>query len=114
AAVLILHLCPARDSWPNRMAQAVVRNLVFEGSYKLGALGPRPHETHFASKNVNQLRQLIDAEFSNPLSCPSYSIIPARSPLRALFLCIVVHGAELQHSERLAAISGALLPKQNR
>src|SRR6202034_115301 len=51
-AVLILHLCPARNAWPHHVAHSVVRNLPAEPLDKFRSLRARSNEMHVALQHA--------------------------------------------------------------
>jgi len=73
---------------------------------------PWADETHLTAEDIDQLGQLVDRGDPQPAA-------ERREPLgigeqRAAGVTGVGHGAELQQPERPIAVTGTLLPKENR
>src|SRR5689334_22815502 len=62
--VAITDLCPSRDSRPHRVAQVVIGNFVSKFLYEDRPLRTWSHQTHFPLPHVDQLRKLIESQFS--------------------------------------------------
>src|SRR5580765_6259563 len=85
---------------------------------------PRPNQTHFSAKHVQQLRQFIQTEFSQDLTDLRNARIIGHleyrprhfihcSQLMLKLLSIGNHRAELEYRKRLAVQPGASLSKQD-
>src|SRR3984893_17882025 len=102
-ATKTVHLSPAGDAGFHRMANVVMRDLVFKIANQLRAFRARADQAHFALKHIPELRGLIDVplphKFAN--SQPAWVVFfrPADFPV---FFRVKPHTANLQHVESLA------------
>src|SRR6185437_9947245 len=85
-AVWKVNLSPTANSWLDGVTFAIKSNLLFEMVHKIRPLRSRAYEAHVPFKYIDQLRQLIDTNFSNPSADPGHSWIVFRRPLRISIL----------------------------
>jgi hypothetical protein len=63
-----IDLCPASNPWPYEFADEVLSHHPHEHFLVLGQMRPRTDDAHIAFEHIDELRKLIDAEFSQPSS----------------------------------------------
>jgi hypothetical protein len=89
-----------REPWAARPAKVELGSAPAESGDVVGGERPRPDGAHVAAKNVEELRQLIEACGAEQPSHP-------RDPAGA-------HRSELQDVKRSALVPEAFLPKDHR
>src|SRR5690606_15222922 len=95
------------------MSPRVKRQLLLKCLSKSYLFRTRTNETHFAFKDVPELRNLVKAKSPNKSSNTGDAWIGGRHELWAVFLCVNLHRPELHHFERPSALAHSLLPIQN-
>src|SRR6516162_3739268 len=102
-AIGIIDLRPASNSRPHPMAFGIVWNGLGQLSYEEGPLRAGPDETHIPAQYVQDLRQLVNPEFSNNRPHPDDARIAFRGPVRtSVRLGIHPHAAELHDGKNEA------------
>ena len=74
---------------------------------------PRPDEGHFAAQYVDELRQFIDASFTQQAPNPGSPRIVSRSLLNVVAVFRDCHGAELEHDDLALIAAMSTLPKEH-
>ena len=111
----VVDLRPAGDPRLDFMAEHVFRDLLPEIQDKGRPFGTRSDQAHLAHENVDELGDLVDAEFSEELSEPCDArIIAFRHDRSRLFFSIADHGPELVDDEAAAVQPDALLVVEDR
>ncbi len=73
----------------------------------------RPHDRHRAFENIEQLRQLVDAQSTNDPADPGHARVVSRGLLRGMGVRLLdIHRAEFAQQEQSPIESGALLIKR--
>src|SRR5277367_745408 len=94
-AVLVLHLCPTRNSWRHGMANPVIRNLPAQPLHELRPLRPWSNEIHVPFQHAPQLGDFVQSRDAQDLAHPRNSRIVIRCPRRAsIRLRVLAHGAK--------------------
>src|SRR5262249_34693271 len=103
-------LRPARDAGLHAMTDAVVRDLLQQTVDEHRPFRARADEAHIAFQHIEELRDLVDPRAADEAADACDAAIVALGPAGdAVFLGIRAHAAELQHHERVAAGTDALL-----
>src|SRR5215831_7223280 len=113
AATQIVHLRPSGDACLDHVLLHVPGDLLSEAGHEFRPFRPWSHQRHLAGEDVEQLRELVDTEASQPCSEACGSAVAAMRPHRpAALLCVHPHRAELEHGKRAAVPGDALLQIQ--
>src|SRR6185437_1709467 len=113
-AIGIIDLRPAGDARLYRMTLAMEGDRLGELVDEERTLWPRPDEAHIAAQHVEELRQLVDTEFTDDVADAGDAGIAIRGPADPVALGIVAHGAKFQNVEALTAETDALLAIERR
>src|ERR1019366_8392540 len=114
-AVLVVDLRPAGDAGPHAVALPVVGNLLVEGFDELGALRAGAHDGHLALQDVEELRQLVEADGADDAADGGDARIVLLGPYRAgADLGIDTHGTKLIHGEQRVVEANASLAVEHR
>ena len=113
-AAQAIDLRPARDARLHVLPDLVVLDQPRVVHIMGHGMGPRSDKRHLAPDDVEQLRQLIDAEATKPVPYPCHpAVIGLGLPdLRAILGHR--HGAELEDRKRHAAMAAPVLAKEYR
>ena len=111
--VLAVDLGVAGEAGLGLKAKTEFREFFFIFLEDLGALRAGADNGHIAAKDVDELRDLVDAEAANtaPDGGDAF-VIAAGEPRHAVLFGVFVHAAEFQQFEGLAFFCQALLPEQ--
>src|SRR4029077_16687581 len=105
-----VHLGPAGNADFQEVARVVIADGLHESLYQERAFRPRANNAHVAPKNIEKLRQLVDANAPKDLAKSSAPGVALYGPLRvAGRYRSYVHGSEFVHPEYLAVQTDALL-----
>src|ERR1700735_2131488 len=97
------------------MPIVISRYIIQKFLHEVRALGPRAYNAHVAFENIDKLRQLIQACLSQKRTHSGSSRIILGGPVGIAFRALAdFHGPELQHMEKLAVKSYAILRKKHR
>src|SRR5690606_34333414 len=103
------------DARYHPMTLVIKRDFFRQLLHKHRPLGTRPNESHIAFQHIENLRQLINPDFSNKRSNASHAGVVLLSPDRlASLFCINAHAAELNDIKALAIEADSLLLIENR
>src|SRR4029079_10407627 len=112
--VAVLHLRPAGQSWLDRLALFIERNLLGELVDEKRPFRPRPDETHIAAQDVPQLRKLVETCLTDETADACHpTVLRACPDGRALF-GILAHRAKLVQGEEPSVFSNAFLAVEDR
>src|SRR5437016_14097960 len=100
---------PRLDHVPELVARDVAAELVDEHR----TLGPGPDQAHVTGKDVEELRQLVDAGAAQQRTERRRAGVPGLGEAWTVLFRAVPHGAELEQPERLANEGGGHLPGQD-
>src|SRR5205085_4283894 len=89
-------------------------NLFFKPRDEDGAFGSRPDEAHIAANDVDELRQLVNAQLAYEATDARDARIILTRPDRAVLFGVGAHRAKLDHPENVVVQSEALLCVENR
>src|SRR5712692_1061757 len=93
-AVLVLYLRPSGDTGPHRVALTKDREFLLQQRTKMRLLGARADQAHVATKNVEKLRNFIQAILADETPHPRHPLVAFFSPTGPFSLRIVAHGTE--------------------
>src|SRR5687768_9976771 len=96
------------------MALLVVRYLLRQLGHEMGTLGTRADKTHFATKDIPELRYLINTNLPNNATHARSSFISLARPHRSFLLSVDSHRAKLCQHERASVFADSFLPVKNR
>src|SRR4029077_20880733 len=102
------------DAGLHAMALHIIWDLLRQLRYEFGTFGPWADEAHVAAQDIEDLRQLIDAQLADDRAHARHAWIGVLCPLRPVQLRVLSHAAELQHLEQLPAQTHPRLPLQRR
>src|SRR4051812_35256615 len=92
------------------MTVIVVRDLPRKLLYEMGPLGTRTDEVHLASQDIQELRDLVDAQLAEDLADARNAFVVRHGPDRiAVLLGVGAHRAELDHIKRPPVLADPLL-----
>src|SRR5258705_12056432 len=91
------------------MSLLVVRNLLCKLSYKVRPLGTRAYKAHFATQDVPELRNLIDANLAYDTAHARGSIVVFAGPHRSCRLSVNSHRAKLCQHKMAAVLAHTFL-----
>src|SRR5437867_4811534 len=94
-------------------AERVIRNPFLEELEVRGRVGPGPHEVHLTADDVDELRELVEAELPQPLPHPGDPMAIVQNPLGG-FGRDGMHGAEFEKLEALASEAHAIVDEEHR
>src|SRR5579862_5338942 len=106
----------ARDAGPNVVPLRIARHRSHEAVHKHRPLGSRANEAHFATHNVPELRNLVNAEHAQIATYARQTrvVIASRQYRSRLRLGSMYHCSKLEYIELLAVSPNALLGKDHR
>ena len=108
-------LRPTRNARFDAVAQVIEPDFLPELIDEGRALWTRPDEAHVTVQNVDQLRQLVDAQLAQDTTDPGHACVLCRCPARdAVLLRVNAHRAELQAAEYAPAAADPLLCEEHR
>ena len=90
-------------------AKAVFRKLAEVLLHDFRALGAWTDDRHVTLQNIDELREFIDADFSDDAADLRDSVVVHRRELRTALLCVDAHRAELDDVEGAAIFGEPLL-----
>src|ERR1700691_3636774 len=114
-AVLVLHLCPARDARPHHVPYAVVGDIPAQPLHKFRPLRARTYKMHVALQHAPQLRNFIEPRNAQELARARDSRIIVQGPgCPCIRFGVHSHGAELVAVKNSSPTPHALLAVQHR
>src|SRR6266487_7015513 len=114
-SVRIIHLRPAGDARLHQVPKMIERNCFLVALSASDPFRTRTDQAHFATKYVEELRQLIETQLSDPTPRARHAgiVLPGVSVAR-FFTRMHHHRAKFISDERLAPAADPLLPEYNR
>ncbi len=111
--ITVHHLSPAADPWPHDMTIHVEGDLPLELIDEGALLRPRPNQAHVPLEDVEELRQLVDAQLADHLAHPGDAHVAILSKLCTGLLRILAHAAELVDAKILVALPHPVLQEHH-
>lgn len=112
--ITVYHLSPAADPGPHDMTVHVEGDLPLELIDEGALLRSRPYQTHVPFEDVEELRQLVNAQLANHLAHPGDAHVTILSELCTGLLRILAHAAELVNAKILVALPHPVLQEHHR
>src|SRR5262249_51443745 len=104
---------PTGHAGLRRKACIIVGNSVLEACNQFRTFRTRTDQTHFALKDVPELRDFVQVPLAKERTDPQPSIIIRTSPLRSTTFRIGTHAAQFDDLEITAIAAGPQLPVKN-
>lgn len=111
--IAVHHLGPATDPGPHDMTIHIERDLPLELIDKSALLRSWPNQAHVPFEDVEELRQLVDAQLADHLAHPSDAHIAILSELRTVLFRVLAHAAKLVDAKILVALTHPVLQKHH-
>ncbi len=96
------------------MPETIERNALGELAHEVDLLRSGTHETHVPLEDVPQLRDLVESRHTEKGSTANETWIAVRGELGSVPFRVDMHGSELEHDERRAAVTRPLLREDRR
>lgn len=111
--ITVDHLRPATDPGPHDVTVHVERDLPFELIDERALLRSWPNQAHVPFKDVEELRQLVDAQLADHLAHPGDAHVAVLGKLGAGFFRILAHAAELVDAKILVPLPHPVLQEHH-
>lgn len=111
--ITVDHLRPATDPGPHDVTVHVEGDLPFELIDERALLRSWPNQAHVPFKDVEELRQLVDAQLADHLAHPGDAHVTVLGKLGAGFFRILAHAAELVDAKILVPLPYPVLQEHH-
>lgn len=112
-SISVHHLRPTTDPGPHDMTIHVERDLPLELIDESALLRSWPNQAHVPFKDVEELRQLVDAQLADHLAHPGDAHVTVLGKLGAGFFRILAHAAELVDAKILVPLPYPVLQEHH-
>ncbi len=112
-SAVAVYLGPAGNAGLHLVLHHVERNGFLELLDEIGELRPGADQAHIAFEDVDELGQLVQAQFSQETAELRPAVILVFAP-GGIFLFVLFHAAEFQHFEFFSPVTDSCLFKKNR